>query len=532
MAIFVNIIMKCNILNYLVALSLLVLLFSCKKEKTTWDTNWAAPIAHGHLTLSDLISTDYQATNADNYLSIVYQESVYSFSVDTLIDLPDTTIQKKLAVNVPNLTVSPGFTYGDAYDQAYVLDQIELKEVIVSEGTVEMGLRSPWPGKTKVTINFPKIFDAGIPFLREFFLEAGTMANPATGSAEINMQGFKLDLTGVSGNLFNTISGDITVASDETVNTFDITNQDSIEYDLTFRDMLPYYARGYFGSYLISDTTGINLPFMDNVLGGMIDIDSIDLNIVVKNGFNLIAQSKITLIEGINSTTGTTVPLTFPMLNNNININPASGGLYDYVPSEYPLSINNSNSNVNSFIENLSDSILLGYELFINPYGNVTGGSDELFPGSTMDIFLDAEFPLSFGANDLAITDTFSVAYSGNTSYSPKDSEIILDYENGFPIEASASFYLLDENNTVISTILADTPIASGTYNAGDYSTSSHKGATIFSLTEQDLLNLESAEQIAFIVSFTTDNGQKIKVNADAFFDFNLRTNLNLTLQL
>lgn len=519
---------KAVILVAVVGLSLA----SCKKEKTSWDSNWAAPIVHGHLTLGDLIPLDYQATNNDNYLSIVFQESVYSFSVDTLIDLPDTTIEKKLAVNVPNLTVSPGFTYGDVYDQAYVLDQIELKEVIVSQGTVEMGLKSPWPGKTKVTINFPKIFDGGAPFLREFLLDAGTQANPATGSATINMQGFRLDLTGVSGDLFNMISGDISVASNETVNTFDITNQDSIEYDLTFRDMLPYYAKGYFGSYQLTDTTGLKLPFMDKVLGGMIDIDSIDLNIVIKNGFNLIAQSKITLIEGYNSKTGTTVPLSFPNLNTNININPASGGLYDYVPSEYPLSINNTNSNVTDFIENLSDSIFLGYELNINPYGNVNAGSDELFPGSTMDIFLDAEFPLAFSANDLALTDTFNIDYTASTSYSPKDSEIILDYENGFPIGAEATFYLLDEDNSVISTISGDNQIQSGTYNSVDYSTSASTGAVIFSLTEQDLNNLDLASKIAFIVSFNTDNGQKIKVNADAFFDFNLRTNLNLTIKL
>lgn len=511
---------------------LLLVFSSCRKEKTSWDSNWAAPIAHGHLTLSDLIDPKYQATNGDNYLSIVFQESVYSFTVDTLIDLPDTTIQKKLAVNVPNLTVSPGFTYGDVYDQAYVLDQIQLKEVIVSQGTVQMSIRSPWPGKTIVTINFPKIFDAGIPFIREFLLDAGSVSNPAVGSASINMAGFRMDLTGVNGNLYNLISGDINVASNETVNSFDITNQDSIEYDLTFKDMLPYYAKGYFGSYQLSDTTGIGLPFMNNVLGGMIDIDSIDLNIIIKNGFNLIAESKITLIEGINSKTNTNVPLSFPMLNNNININPASGGLYDYVPSEYPISINNTNSNVTDFIENLSDSILLGYELFINPFGNVTGGSDELFPGSTMDIFLDAEFPLSIGANDLAITDTFAISYTASENFSPKDSEIILDYENGFPIGAEASFYLLDENGVVISTIVSDSPIISGIYDSNTITTASSSGSAIFKLTEQDLINLDAAEKIAFIVSFTTDSGQKIKINADAFFDFNLRTNLNITLHL
>jgi hypothetical protein len=111
---------------------------------------------------------------------------------------------------------------------------------------------------------------------------------------------------------------------------------------------------------------------MKNITGGSINVDSINLVLTVKNGFNLIAQSTITSVKGMNSKTSSMVDLTFPMIQTSMNINPASGGLYDYVPSEYPIAINSSNSNLAPFIENMSDSIILGYELEINPFGNVT----------------------------------------------------------------------------------------------------------------------------------------------------------------
>ena len=79
----------------ILCLSLIAVLSACKKEKTNWDTAWEAPLAHGHLTINDMIPAEYTATNADDYLSLVIHEPVFGFSLDTLIQLPDTTVQEK-----------------------------------------------------------------------------------------------------------------------------------------------------------------------------------------------------------------------------------------------------------------------------------------------------------------------------------------------------------------------------------------------------------------------------------------------------
>lgn len=517
----------------IIYISVLILsIWSCKKEPTQWSTDWSAPLVHGQLTLEDLIPAENLTTNSANYLTVVYSNSVYSFTIDTLIDLPDTTIHQKTALNLPSVDVNPAFTYGDVYDQAYVLDQIELKRVIVKQGELEMSIFNTWSGKTKVTFNFPKILDAGSPFLREFFMDAGSLSNPTQASDIISMKGFDMDLTGVSGNLINTISGDIIVGSNETVNSFNVTNQDSISYDITFRNLVPDYVKGYFGSYNLADTVGISLPFMKNILGGTIDIDSLKLNLKVLNGFNLIAQSKITLVEGINSSTNNSVELSFPDLNNSLNINPASGGLYDYIPSEYPLSINNSNSNVTDFIENLSDSIRLGYELIINPGGNTTAGSDEIFPGSKLDLYLDAEFPLSFAANALTLTDTFDFSYTQNSSFTGESAVVTLDYTNGFPISANTSLYLLDEAGNVLQTIQGNSDVLSGIFNQIDYATAPTSGLVTFTLDLATIQSLGMVKKMALVVAFSTDNTANVKVQANAMVDFNLRSNLKINLSL
>ncbi|MEX1001337.1 MAG: hypothetical protein WDZ35_04410 [Crocinitomicaceae bacterium] len=511
---------------------ILLALIACKKEKTNWNTNWTAPLVHGRLTLNDLIPPEYTTSNSQEYLSIIYNESVFSFSLDTLIELPDTTIIQKTAVNFSSITVNPAFTYGDDYDQKYELGEIELKRVIVKSGEIEMTIKSPWPGKATVAFDFPTILDQGSPFYKAFNLDAGTQSNPSTASEIINISGFDMDLTGISGNLINTISGDIIVSSNEDTDSYTVTNQDSIVYEVTFKELIPDYAKGYFGSYTITDTTGFDLPFMNSVLGGSIDIDSIDLNIIIKNGFNLIAQAKISQLKGYNSKNGSSANLSFPLLGSSININPSSGGLYDYVPSEYPIAINNSNSTITSFIENLPDSIYLGYELKINPDGNVTAGSDELFPGSLMEIVLNGEFPLEFGANDLLLTDTFNISYNTGVSYTENEAEITLSYQNGFPIGASASLYLLNEYDELIDSLSGDGSINAGMYDPTTFATQPSSGTVIYLLSREYIENIAAATKIAVILSFSSDNNNKVKIKSDAYFDFNLRSNLDIDIHL
>lgn len=507
-------------------------IISCRKEPTTWETDWSAPVIKGQLTLEDLIPAEYLTANSDNYYSIVYHKPVYTFTIDTLVKLPDTTIIKKSAVGVSSLTVNPGFSFTDNYDQLYELDQIELKKVRVSEGTIEVEVKCPWQGASLVTFSFPKITKNGVPFERTYALPAGTISNPSIAAEIINIANHFIDLTGTDDNQINMLSADFTMGSNETTNSFIVSNTDSVEYVISFKGLKPDYAKGYFGQYYLSDTTGISLDFMKNITAGSVDIDSIDLVLTVKNGFNLIAQSTITLVRGLNSKTSGIADLNFPLLQTPLNVNPASGGMYDYIPSLYPIAINNSNSNVTSFIENLSDSILLGYELLINPFGNVTAGSDEVFPGSAFELFLDAEFPLNFGVDELTLVDTFKVDYSNPENAYPDNAQFELLYSNGFPVGAKASLVLLDENDQLIDSLISSTVINPGSYNTTTYLTSPNSGSLIFNLTAANIINLDLANKIVLYISFSTDQSDKVKIDASAYFNFVVRSNLQLNIEL
>jgi hypothetical protein len=518
--------------NFFLIIISVGLLLSCKKEKTEWSTKWSAPLVHGHLTLDNILPSENLTTNSEGYLSIVYNDEVFAFSLDTLIKLPDTTISQNSGIEFPSLDVTPATEITDYFEQQYILDEIQLKKVIIGSGTAEITIKSPWPGKTKIQFSFPDVMTPDGVFYRDYEVAAGSEESPAEASSVINMANFKMGLTGEDGTLYNTLLAELSMKSNEETETFTITSADKVNFEFSFLNLIPKYAQGYFGQYSFSDTSSFALPPMKKILKGAIDIDSIDLKISVRNGFNLIAQAEISLLQGFNSRTFSTVDLSFPQLGNTINIDPATGGYYEYTPSNYPININNSNANIIEFIEMLPDSIRLGYNLAINPFGNVTGGHDEFFPGSKLSLFLEGEFPLKFGANDLTIVDTFDISYTVPDEVRPNEGIFTLDYENGFPIGADAVFVLLDENEDIIDSIYAETPISAGVFDSGTFLTETFDGATVFNLNDTQLNHLSLAKRMMIIVSFSTYNTEKIKVNADAFLDFNLHTNLNIQLSL
>ncbi len=97
-----------------------VLLSSCRKEKTSWESDWVVPLVRDTLSLTELEN--------DSTLSV---DGAYNYTVDLtrtlanirLIDsltIPDTTIVQDYVLAVSSITVPPGYT---------IVNQIEEHEI-------------------------------------------------------------------------------------------------------------------------------------------------------------------------------------------------------------------------------------------------------------------------------------------------------------------------------------------------------------------------------------------------------------------
>lgn len=519
--------------HLLYCLSLILIVISCKKEKTTWTTDWNTPLVHGNLTINDLAFGNTISENSEGFASIFFDKSVFSFSLDTLIKLKDTTLLHKTYSSIPTLSLSPGTVINTpGIDQVYDLGEIELKRVIVKEGFLKLNIESPWQGKTTLKMSLPKTKDEnGNYFEKTYNIPAATPSNTVVINDIIDITDFDFDLTGTTGDLINNITADVLVTSAEEVNSFTITNTDTVYISMEFSNLTPKYSKGYLGEYILSDTTSVSIPQLKSITSGHLDLDSINLDLSVNNGFKLLSQSTIHILKGNNTKSNNSVELSFPLLNNTLNINSASGGLYNYVPSVYHLPIHSSNSNILSFMENLPDSIDIGYTIHINPYGNSSAGNNESFPNSIFDLRLNGDFPLHFGLNALTLVDTFDIDFTQNETVQVNSGTIAIDYQNKFPVGAEATLVLLDETNTIIDSISASSPIIPWQGNTTtDAIPETQK--TLFALSQTSIDNLTKTKKIQLQISFSTYENNFVKLNMTDYFKFNLFSDLNLNIKL
>lgn len=105
-----------------------VMCFSCKKVKEThpgWDANVLAPLLQSSLTIHDLLADSLLQSNADNSLSLIFNNPLFHFSLaDETIDIPDTTIKASFSLqnlNLANQTLTYPLSLGQMCQQLGVL---------------------------------------------------------------------------------------------------------------------------------------------------------------------------------------------------------------------------------------------------------------------------------------------------------------------------------------------------------------------------------------------------------------------------
>lgn len=79
--------------NLIIIILIFIVFSSCRKEfeLPVWETNILTPLLKSSLTIDNLITDSLITENSDSSISIVYEYPFYSFTLDTLLDINDTT---------------------------------------------------------------------------------------------------------------------------------------------------------------------------------------------------------------------------------------------------------------------------------------------------------------------------------------------------------------------------------------------------------------------------------------------------------
>ena len=273
---------------------------------------------------------------------------------------------------------------------------------------------------------------------------------------------------------------------------------------------------------------------MKNFVSGTILLDQVNMNLNIINGLKVTASGKVNQLTSIRSNIPNSIDLSHAIIGQNININPATGSWTTLSPFIYPININTSNSNINSFIENLPDLMLMDYEFELNPLGNISGGNDYFYPNSVFSVELELNMPTAFSASNLKFVDTLDLNFNQDTAkIQIQNGSLTIKADNYFPFDVSLSLVFLDENDLVIDTLnstgylLGGIPDGVGKVNNPAYSEIN------FSVDENFLTIIENSPRVMVIGVLNNTNHPTIYNLYDYYnIDLKITTNIGLLIQL
>jgi hypothetical protein len=496
--------------KFLLYTGIVLLLAACRKEleRPSWEVSMTGPLIHSSLDISDLIPDSLLQVNPDNSITLVYNSTIFSLNPDSLVTIPDTSIVDTFAlpVFVPTLAVTPNQQlFTQAEDNRFSVQDVELTDLILRQGTFEVNITSTINQPTEYTYSLPGVALNGTPFLAVITVPPGSIANPAVYTEAFDLSNYQFNLRGSTGTDFNSFASNLIIRMAPASNPTNVTNTDRIIISTSFNDLSPSYAKGYFGSQaadIPSETVSFDL--FRKIIDGTIDIDEVDVNLVLRNGIG--ADARITINQLMAQNSSAAASLSHTTIGNPININRATSNGSGPIPTIHTISLNESNSNIDQVIELLPDEITVDLDMFINPLGNVSGHNDFLYDILTFEADLEVTMPLNIIADDLTLVDTIPISVNKGENGHVKNGTFRIFVSNGFPLGGEIQLYLLDEYGSVVDSIVAPGTFTPAPVNASFIASGVQNSIIEITLTTEQMEKLYNSPEVLLKVVFYTSS--------------------------
>jgi hypothetical protein len=533
--------------SLLLILSCVLLFVTCRKSGTSWDTDLTSPIFTTSFGIDNLIPDSLLVKNPDSSLVLVYNKTLCNFSLDSLFNLPDTTLLNDYRLPLGSFTFHSGDAItpsapGNMNTTSYSLHGAGLKTVFLRSGVMRVRVTNKVRKKIQLNYQIPSASINGQPFNRTVMVPGRTGSSAGSFSADYDLSGYTVDLSGQNHNSINTVVTIINANIDPTAPATDtvlVTSADDLAISSTFQKLVPGYARGYFGQSVqnLGPTENV-FPVFSKIIAGALQLQSIQLTFHIDNSIGLDARINIPSIYSKNSRTGQTVQLSAPIINNPININRAqeSFSVPPVIPTHYTTTLNNSNSNTKALIENLPDK--LGFQLSItpNPMGNVSGYNDFVYYGDGLKAGMDLQMPLSMVASNLTIADTLNVNFDKVSSNVNRLHSCFLTLyaENGFPFDAAVQLFMMDQNGHVKDSLIGSmNHIDPAPVDASFKATAKRETILRIPVNETKIANLIGSKKLMILARFNTSSKPNFIKIYDAYkIDFQLTGDFNYTIKV
>jgi len=503
----------------------IVILFSaCRKEPTTWNSSLVVPIAHGSLTLDEIIPDSLLELDEANVWHLVLEENLTDINADSLAALPDTTITQAFEVPFSSgtLTLQPGITIFSTNEETTLgISGAELKYAEMKSGFLHYKVKSYVNGYLTSLYQLPGVMlgPSNVAITANTPPKVGN--SPGISEGTIDLSNYSIDLTGESGSSSNTIYSTLNVSVTANAPSAAIVQgQDSIVIELSFVDATVSYARGYFGQQFYEINEQVDFGGDVNMPTGSMLLEQARMDLSITNYIGVDGKLNITGISAGNEFT--TNALDYSPIYNVLNITRALDNQGVIYPFSTSYLINEGNSNLTSFIGDLPNYLELTGNLEINPLGNISGYNDFIYADKPLEAKVHLDIPLKLATSGLTMIDTISVT-TGEDGYA--NGNLILMLDNYFPFSANVLLQFADGEEEIILEN-GYLPAAQLTEPGSSIAQSTQVNIPV---SNSDLERLKNGDRVFIRVTFTTpDYPTTYSLYKDYRIDYKLLIDANV----
>lgn len=498
---------------FISVLVMVLLLGGCKQDiaNATWDVDILAPVIHTELNMADLLADSLLTATSDGALRLKLEQPLIDLPLDSLLKIPDTTIVKPVGFDLPLTDIPPGFALPPIDDQSeFALGDIALKQVRVREGQLTLRVKSVVETDVEFQYNIPKATKFGNPLSISGSIEPGAIGDTAVAVYSFDLANYNIDLKGADGLSFNTLETEFVVNTSLDGDTVTIPGGSPfliLEY--SFLNLVPDYGLGYFGQESNNaENENSELDVLNRITDGQMFLDSVTIGLEITNGVGADARFKLDELASINTRTSNTVNLNHSIIGSNILLTRAQdigGTTESVIPYVVDYEVNNANSNIIDFIQNLPDQLGFTFGFELNPLGNVSTGNDFFYYDKPFQAIMDIDIPLRTRLSNLTLVDTIDWDLGQTNVVESVNSGVFrLQAVNALPLEGMVELILLDENLVQLGTLVAPTTIPAPVLDADNRVIEPLASSLEIPISEEIADVLPSTKKVHLRVRFNT----------------------------
>ncbi|MGC9374005.1 MAG: hypothetical protein ACP5DQ_03060 [Bacteroidales bacterium] len=528
--------------NIFIALAIIFTFSQCMHDEYEFDKlsdemeinmGLLTPLAYGSLSLDDIInefdSTSYINADEEGLLYITYEDSLFSFLADELIDIPDQNFPEYFIESdddfppyaswIDTVVVERteyyefNFSNNEDPDSIYINTadlNLQINSTFRHTGTLI--ITSDYIRKNNQSYHDTIIIsdDSGnfstnqIISLNDYVIEFMDTTVTDTSFLPLN---FTLEL-------YNSGAG--------------VNSGDQVEIILTINNIDFTSIFGYIGNYeLMSEAGDLELNFFESLSDGYIEFEDPQINFNIRNSFGVPAEINIERFSGFKNDNDSIT------LNLEPEINPSNYAfprLDEYGETkDTTISINRNNSNISAFLAFLPTYLQYNMNATSNPDGP-GGAYNFVTKESKIEVDLEFILPLWFKANNIALEDTIEMDLSDINEDADMIEKInlVLQVFNGLPVDIDFQIYFMDELYHPVDTLFdprTQPIIAAGQIDTDYKVIDPTKKISVVEYLKQDIEKLDVvrfAKIEAGLKTSAFDNNVAVKFYDYYTVDFNL----------